>query len=54
MDLTALEQYANAINAQSPAIKKYALEQVRVTKAQEARLLAIEARLSKSFLQTED
>ncbi len=46
MDLTALQTLANAISPSSPAIKKYALEQVRVSKAQEARLLRLEARLA--------
>ncbi len=46
MDLTALQTLANAISPASPAIKKYAVEQVRVSKAQEARLLRLEAKLA--------
>lgn len=47
MDLTNLTSWANAINGQtSPNIKRYALEQVRVTRDQEARLAKIEAVLA--------
>jgi hypothetical protein len=46
MDLTRLESYASAISNSSPAIKKWALEQVAVTKAQEARLVELEKRLA--------
>ncbi len=45
MDLYNLETLANKISPDSPAMKKWALEQVRITKIQEVRLLAIEAAL---------
>jgi hypothetical protein len=47
MDLTNLEAYAKAINgATSPRIKKWALEQVRVTKELDRRLSRIEELLA--------
>ncbi len=49
MDLTNLTNWANAINAQtSPNIKRYALEQVRVTRDQEARLAKVEAAIARA------
>jgi hypothetical protein len=43
MDTTTLATLANAISTASPAIRKYAVEQVRVTKDQERRLARIAA-----------
>jgi hypothetical protein len=51
MDLANLEKWANAINGQtSPNIKRWALEQVRVTKELDGRLLGIEVALARAVL----